>query len=314
MSGLGTVVNVLAIIVAGGIGVMFRGKLKVPYQRLLLQAIGLFAVLLGVRGLWDSLFVMGESQLETTGTLLILFALPVGWLFGEVFRLDRAIDRLGECFRRFSEKTGQAKPQDGSKDKPAPHTADRRAAIKSAKAAAAGKPIDQLPKHTSDFDTAGKKRRLSDLPTYDLPNPRSGSLFADGFALATLLCAISAMGLRGAVTDGLHGDPKELFIKAIIDAVLVFALAAVYGSGATFGAVSVLVAEGLMTLLSLTVGDLLTPTLISHLCIVAAIITLGTGIGLCLGKRWKVINLLPAILISPLFGLIMMLIEKSAEK
>ena len=313
MNGLGTIVNVLAIIVAGGIGAMLRGKLKVQFQEILLQVVGLFVLGMGIFGVWDSFFVMDGKELETTGTLLVLFALPVGALFGEAFQIDRAVDKLGHALRRISEKESEkgGTQKAGAQKSTAKGPVDRKNAIRNAKAAAAGKPI------TVDGDGGGAVRRrvtifkrIAGSPTYELPNLRTGHLFVDGFSLAAVICAFSHLAFTGAIADGLQGDTKTLFTKAAVDAVLIFALAMVYGSGVTYAAVPVLVVEGIMTIIAMLWDDLLTQTLTSQLALIASIITLGVGFNLCFGKKWKVINLAPALLISPIYGLVMMLVEK----
>ncbi len=317
MKGLGTLVNVLAIIVAGGVGVMLRGKLKTRYQELLLQCVGLAAIVYGAWYLWDGLMILQSGQLETTGTLLVMFALLVGTVFGEAFALERGLIAVGRIFRGFSEKEEEkeqlrreleekkkamqaqkaAQEAQGAVDATAGALPD--AAVKGGSAGQAGKQAEKP-----------KRRTISELPTYDLDKTRTGHLFVDGFLMATLLCAVSGMAFRGAVADGLDGSTTTLFIKAAIDAVLVFALATVYGSGVTFAALPVLLVEGLMTLLSIFVGDLLTMTLMNQLVLIASVMTMATGVNLAFGKKLRVANAIPALLIPPIYGLVMMLVER----
>ncbi len=321
MKGIGTLVDVLAIVVGGGLGVMFRGKLRARYQEIILQGVGLAALMLGVMGFWDGFFVMDNKQLEVTGSALVVFALLVGTVFGEAFRLDRAVDRLGHVFRRLSERdsarqaaktAGSGKGAKGAGAKgAAAKSASReqahrqREAIRRAKAAAAGESVEDEP-----AKKPGLLERLEALPTYDLATTRSGSLFVDGFAIATVLCAFSAMAFTGSVAEGLEGAQNPLFIKAAIDAVLVFALATVYGSGPTCAALPVLLVQGLMTVIAVLWGELLTPTLVRQLSLIASVMMLGMGINLCFGRRWRIINILPALLVSPIYGLVLMAVEK----
>ncbi len=363
MNGLGTIVNVLAIIVAGGVGVYFRGKLKPSYQQLVLEVVGAFVILIGGIQLWKSWFVTDGSQFEITGTMLIIFSLVVGVIFGEAFRLDKLLDKLGHALRRISEKAEAKEAASAARNQPngngngngnrastvgksasgrsgAQKTsaggsagesmsakAAKRQAIREARAAASGKPLPsrrEADKAVTSPAEAGSaaavskppKQRvtLSELPTYDLPDTRTGHLFTDGFAIAAVICALSPVAFTGAFADGLYAETDILFTKAIMDALIVFALSTVYGSGATFAALPVLVVQGILTLVSLFAFELLTPTLMDQLTVIASIITIGAGACLCLGRRWRVVNLLPSLLISPIYGLAMHFVEKTIDK
>lgn len=307
MKGLGTLVNVLAIIVAGGLGVMLRGKLRARYQELLLQVLGLGVVAYGCWGIWDGLMVLQPGQLETTGTLLVIFALLVGTVFGESFAIERGVIALGRCFLRFTEKEEE-------KEQLRRELEEKKRAIEARNAAQTAKepspPVVDTVQTPATPAKGAKRPRLAELPTYDLDNPRTGSLFVDGFLAASVICAISALGFRGAIADGFDGATTTLFIKAAIDALLVFALATVYGSGVTFAALPVLVVEGLLTILAIFCGDLITMTLQNQLVLIAGVITVGAGINLAFGKRLRVANVIPALLIPPVYGLVMLLVNK----
>ncbi len=291
MKGLGTLVNVLAIIVAGGIGVMFRGKLMVRFQKIVVQAVGLSAILVGFYGAWDGLFVLKDGQLETTGTLLVVFSLLVGWILGEALNIEQKLDKPGAFFKRLSEKEAQKESERKSK-----------ATQKKAKAT-----LTKPEEVASDTPAKKQKVRLEDMPTYNMPSERSGDLFVDGFVIATLICAVNAMGFAGAMENGLAGDTTLLFIKSAVDALLVFALATVYGSGAAFAALPVLLVEGLFTILALTVPQALTPALMGQLSLIASITVIVTGVNLCFGKRFRAANLIPCLFVPVVYHLVMLI-------
>lgn len=282
MDGLGTIVNVLAILVAGGVGVLFRGKMAVKYQRLLLEVVGLVAMVVGAYGLWDSFFALEDHDPATSGTLLVLISLLVGAAFGEALQIQKGLDKLGHYFRKKSE---------GQEAKEA-----ARARAKQKKKA--DMPVDP---------STGKRRRrsLSQIPVRDLPDTRTGHLFTDGFALATVLCTINAMAFNGAFADGMEGDTTLLFIKSAIDAAMVLALATVYGGGVTFAALPVLILEGGVTLVALFKDTWLVPELMSQFSLISSIILIAAGFGLCFGKKIRAVNLTPALLIPPLYTFIL---------
>ncbi len=308
---IGTIVNTLAILIGGGFGCIFTGKLAPRIQRLLLQCIGLVALFLGARSFIGGWFDSFAESVETKGTLLVIFALLIGALFGEALRLDKLMDKLGKAFSSLYGQDAEDASSDQSSAKGQASPA-RKDAIRQAKKAAR----HGAPPTVPDKESGGRMRwwEISKYPTYPTVETRSGSRFVDGFVWATLLCALSGMCFSGAIAAGLSSEPKELFIKAAIDGVLVFFLASIYGMGATFGAAPVLVVESLMIFISNQWASLMTDTLIAHLTVIAAVISIGAGICLCFGKKWRVMNLVPALLISPIYGLIVKLAEGAIEK
>ncbi len=315
MKALGIIVNVLAILVGGGFGSMLCCKWPPRIQRLILQCIGIVALFLGARSLIGAWFTDAKYSLEVTGTMLVLFALLIGGLFGEALQLDRLLDKLGKKLSFLDKNTepeGKGTAKGGKSGTPS--AAQRKEAVKKAKAVAKGKSPEAASAKTPADGAPAKWWQISQRPDYALADPRTGNRFADGFALATVLCAVSAMAFSGSIAAGLDGETKELFIKAAIDAVLVFFLSSIYGMGATFGAIPVLAVEAIMLFVSDKWSKMITPTLTAHFVIIAAIITLGAGINLCFGKKWRVINLVPALLISPIYGLIVEFAEKALDK
>ncbi len=308
---IGTVINTLAILIGGLLGCMIHGKFPVRIQRLILQCIGLVTLFFGARSLVEGWFVDSTTAMEATGTMLVLFSLLIGGVFGEALQLDKLVDKLGMLLCRF-DMEGTQKETSGGKSAKGRAAASRTNAIRQAKRAAKNPAAPIAPASTAGSENDERIRwwQISKLPDHPTMETRTGHRFADGFAWATLLCALNAMSFSGAIAAGMSDEPKELFIKAAIDAVIVLFLASIYGMGATFGAIPVLAVESLMVFVSSTWTERMTPTLIAHLTIIAAVMTIGAGINLCFGKKWRVINLLPALLISPLYGLIV----NSAEK
>ncbi len=338
MNGLGVPVNVLAIIVAGGFGVMLRGKLKVRYQEMLLQAVGLAVILMGAVGLWDGFFVLENGQLETTGTMLVIFSLIVGWVFGEALCLEKGLDRLGHVFRRFTEREEQKDAAKGNKSTGKAST-KTPAAPKANSKTEAPADIAQASAEGTASGTAGgavaagvlggavggaiyaathkekrKRPKLSELPTHDLPVSRTGSLFADGFTMATIICAFNALAFNGTFADGWEGDHKLLFMKAAFDALIIFALATVYGLGVSYAALPTFLVEGIMLIFVNWKPELLTETLMRQLSLIGSVMLIIAGLNLLLGRKWKAANLIPALLIPPIYGLAIKLVEEAAEK
>ncbi len=282
MKGIGTVIHMLAIVEVGGGGMFLSVKIPDRIKRLIAQFVGLAALFLGARSLIDAWFSTDTPGVEVTGTILVILALVIGGAVGYALRFDRLTDKLGGRLGRL-DPLPRIFPSLKKQSRPTgkPPKAGR----------ASGK-------HAAPAASAEERDHR----------------FTDGFVASSLLCAFSAMTLSGVINEGIEGEIKGLLIVAAIDAVLVFGLALAYGSGAVFGALTVLAAGELLTFISAQWSEKMTDTLVSHLTLVGAAVTIGVGICLCFEKRWRVVNLLPAFLIPPLYGLIVQAVEHLSDK
>ena len=128
--------------------------------------------------------------------------------------------------------------------------------------------------------------------------------FVDAFMTTALTICIGAMAVVGAVQDGLTGDTSTLLAKAILDMVIVLILTVSKGKGAIFAVVPLVILRGLITLLAHLIAPIMTPQALSNLSLVGSSLILCVGINLIWGKRIKVANLLPAVLISIIWAFV----------
>ena len=63
--------------------------------------------------------------------------------------------------------------------------------------------------------------------------------FINGFVTASLTVSIGAMGIMGAIQDGIYGDHTTLVAKAILDFVIVLIMASSMGKGCIFSFIPV---------------------------------------------------------------------------
>ena len=130
------------------------------------------------------------------------------------------------------------------------------------------------------------------------------SSFVDAFMTTALTICIGAMAVVGAVQDGLTGDPSTLLAKAILDMVIVLVLTVSKGKGAIFAVVPLVILQGLITLLAHLIAPIMTLQALSNLSLVGSSLILCVGINLIWGKRIKVANLLPAVLIAIIWAFV----------
>lgn len=109
MVGLGTIVNVSAIVVGGGLGLLVRGGLGERRQQAVIQALGLCTMFIGLSGALPGLLVVegnalaGVSMKETLGMIL---ALAFGTLIGEWLDLEGWLERLGVWLKARADRGG----------------------------------------------------------------------------------------------------------------------------------------------------------------------------------------------------------------
>lgn len=98
MVGLGTVVNVLAILIGGCLGLIFRGGLKEHYQQAVIRSLGLCTLFIGAAGVLPGLLVAEGGRLAGAplrDTLGMILALALGTLIGEWLDFEGRMERLG---------------------------------------------------------------------------------------------------------------------------------------------------------------------------------------------------------------------------
>ena len=95
MRGLGTLVNVIAVLVGTGVGVVVGGRLPDRVRTTILDGIGLLTVCVGVAGF-----------LRTGNAVFPVVALVVGTLVGEGLDIEGRLTRLGEALQRRAAAAG----------------------------------------------------------------------------------------------------------------------------------------------------------------------------------------------------------------
>ncbi len=231
MIGLGTIINALAIVVGGVLGVLFGKLLSDSAQDTLIKASGVSVLYIGITGTLEQMLTVEGGKLAVNGTMLMIGCLVIGAVIGEAINIEGAFERFGEWLK-----------------------------IKSGNARDKG--------------------------------------FVDAFVTASLTVCIGAMAIVGALQDGLTGDYSVLLTKAILDLIIIMVMSSSLGKGAAFSAVPVALLQGSVTLLAGVVRPIMTETALSNLSLVGNVLIFCVGINLVWGKKVKVANLLPAILLA----------------
>ncbi|MCH5270204.1 MAG: DUF554 domain-containing protein [Lachnospiraceae bacterium] len=122
--------------------------------------------------------------------------------------------------------------------------------------------------------------------------------FVEGFVTASLTVSIGAMAIVGAIEDGIFGDYSILATKAVLDLIIILIMTCSMGKGCVFSAIPVAVLQGAVTLLARLIKPLMTEAALSNLSLIGSILIFCVGVNLVWGKKIRVANLLPAILLA----------------
>lgn len=231
MAGMGTIINIAAIIVGGLIGLIFRKVISPGYQETLTQAAGVCVLFVGIGGAIQEMMTVSGNSLESGGTMMIVASFAIGSLIGEWINLELRMEQFGNWLKV---KTGNSREK----------------------------------------------------------------LFVDAFVTASLTVCIGAMAFVGAIQDGISADPSTLILKAVLDMIIICVMTASMGKGCIFAAIPVGIFQGTITVLARAVQPLMTERALSNLSLTGSMLIFCVGVNLIWGKKLKVANMLPAIVIA----------------
>ena len=122
--------------------------------------------------------------------------------------------------------------------------------------------------------------------------------FVDAFVTASLTVCIGAMAIVGSIQDGLVGDYSILATKAVLDLIIITVMTCSMGKGCAFSAIPVAIFQGSITILAGLMRAIMTEAALANLSLVGNVLIFCVGINLVWGKKIKVANLLPAIVVA----------------
>lgn len=231
MIGLGTIINVGAIVIGGLFGLFLGRGVKVRYQDILMISVGISIMMLGIGGTMEEMLSVQDGNIVSGGSMMMIITMAVGALIGEWMDIEGKMEKFGIWLKK---KTGSS----------------------------------------------------------------GDSAFVDAFVTCSLTVCIGAMAIVGSIKDGIYGDYTILAAKAILDLIIVFVMTVSMGKGCVFSAIPVGVFQGVITLLARLIQPLMTKAALSNLSLVGSIMIFCVGLNLVFGKKVKVANFLPAIVLA----------------
>lgn len=125
-------------------------------------------------------------------------------------------------------------------------------------------------------------------------------MFVDAFVTASLTVCIGAMAIVGSIQDGMQGDYSTLAVKSVLDFIIVAIMTSSMGKGCAFSAIPILLFEGSITLLARLIAPIMTDAAIASLSLIGSILIFCVGVNLVWGKKFRVANMLPAVILAVL--------------
>ena len=122
--------------------------------------------------------------------------------------------------------------------------------------------------------------------------------FVNAFVTASLTVCIGAMAIVGAIQDGIFGDWSLLATKAVLDFIIIMVMTCSLGKGCAFSAIPVLLFEGLITVFATFLKPLMTDLAMDYLSLIGSILIFCVGLNLVWGKKIRVANMLPAVVLA----------------
>ncbi|HKL80447.1 MAG TPA: DUF554 domain-containing protein [Mobilitalea sp.] len=107
MIGLGTLGNIVLILIGSTIGIILKGGLKKRFQDTIMSALGLAVMFIGISGALKGLLTVEGSGLSTVNTMLMIVSLAIGALIGEIIDIEAKLDKVGEWIKKTLKVEGE---------------------------------------------------------------------------------------------------------------------------------------------------------------------------------------------------------------
>ena len=143
-----------------------------------------------------------------------------------------------------------------------------------------------------------------------LPKSGANNSFTEGFMSGSLLFCIGSMAIVGSMEAGINGNPTIILSKSVIDGIAAISLSMTMGIGVAFSGISVLLYQGMITLLASIAAPYLQDTVVLEMSAIGGILMIGIAINMLKLKKIKVGNMLPAVFLPILYQPVVALITK----
>jgi uncharacterized membrane protein YqgA involved in biofilm formation len=130
-----------------------------------------------------------------------------------------------------------------------------------------------------------------------------------GLSTAILLFCIGSLSILGPINSALNNDHTYLFTNATLDFVTSMVLASTYGIGIVIAAPVLFLWQGSIYLLAQFLGEFMSPDLMCEISVVGGFLIASSGLAILEIKNLKTLNMLPALVIPPVWFIIMWIVS-----
>ena len=134
-----------------------------------------------------------------------------------------------------------------------------------------------------------------------LVNRFSKSNLAQGLSTGILMFCIGTLSILGPINSALNGDNTYLFTNAMLDFVTSMALASTYGFGIAIAAGVLFLWQGAIYLFAAWLAPVLTGGLMTEISLVGGFLIAASGLSILKIKDFRTLNMLPALLVPPIW-------------
>ena len=137
---------------------------------------------------------------------------------------------------------------------------------------------------------------------------KSEANLSQGLSTAIMLFCFGALSILGPINSALYQDETFLLTNATLDLVTSMVLASSFGFGIAIAGLVLFLWQGSIYLLAAQLAPFLTDELMCEITIVGGFLILASGLGILKVKEIPVMNLLPALIVPPLWFLILQVV------
>ena len=152
------------------------------------------------------------------------------------------------------------------------------------------------------LDLDGRFHRL-------LEKAKGGSKLAEGLSTAILLFCIGTLSILGPIESRLNGNNTYLFTNATLDFVSSIILSSAYGLGIAIAALVLFCWQGSIYMFAGFIAPYMTPPLMGEISVLGGIFLMSSGLGILQLRDCKTLNMLPALLVPPVFYWLVSLVK-----
>ena len=108
MFGLGTVINMAAILVGGILGRFLGKAFPKRVQDTLYTVCGIATLFIGIGGCLQHMLILEGAKLNTQGTMMMLLSMTLGAVIGEWIDLEEKLEKFGQWLKKKTGNSGDA--------------------------------------------------------------------------------------------------------------------------------------------------------------------------------------------------------------